>query len=218
MPTIAAVATRAVVFGKRLGTPVLRAVTGTGTSSTTSKAITTPAGVQNGDVMLAMIFVNNTTSVITDPSGWTFIRETSPAGTTRQRTYWKVVDAEPASYTWGLAPSASISGAMGAYRDCDTTSPIDPGHTGATAATGTATATGFTTQRDNTMLVMIASTSGSRNYTASTLTEQYDSAANIGWFDGVQAAAGASGDKTATISSAASSGSQLIGIKPAGSD
>ncbi len=216
MPILPAIATRSAVLGRRLGTPSLRAVTGTAVSSTASKAITTPAGVQNGDVMICVIYIANTTSALTDPAGWTFIRETSPAGTTRQRTYWKVASAEPASYTFGLSPSAAIGGAMGAIIDGHKADPVDPSHTGNTGVSTTSSGTGFTTQYDNTYLIMVSSTSGNRNYTASTLTEDFDDAANLAWFSGLQASKGASGNKTATISSAASWGAQLIGIKPSG--
>lgn len=198
-----------------LGTPTLRAATGTAVTATGTKAISTPAGVQNGDAILAFIYISNTTSVITDPGGFTFIQETQPGGTTRLRSYWRIASSEPGSYNWITAPSASVGGCMTAYSDCHASAPVQAGYTSNTGATATAIATGLTTTNNNTMLVEGASTTGSRTYSASTLAEQYEGS-NLNVFDGLQASAGASGDKSATISSAASWGAQLIALKPSG--
>lgn len=206
-----------------LGTPSFVAKVWAGTNGGTSLAPAVPSGTLDGDIMVAFVSISNTTTVLTDATGWTFLEETLPGATQRIRSYWRRAASEPASYTWSISPSAAFGVAVSSIRDCLASgTPIDGSVTENTGATATATATGITTANNNTMLVMGAHALGTRSYSASTLTECHDTVGEAltgpSTFvaAGIQASAGASGNKDATLSSSSSWGAQLVAIKPRG--
>lgn len=173
-----------------------------------------PTGTLDGHVMTMALHVDRTTSTVTLPSGWTLIDSVTFASQWLN-TYYKVASGEGASYTITSSPSAFLNVAIVTYAGVDTTNPVQT-HTINTNSSTMATALGLTTTNANTPLIMVASTTGTRSYTASSLTERTDDANNLGSFSDVQTAAGASGDKTATISSSATWATQLIALRPTG--
>lgn len=196
------------------------AATSASVSSGTSLTINVPTGTVNPNVMVASIAVRGpSTSTITAPAGWTFVRtDTTTTGITENlATYWKVAENEPASYTWTF--SGSTTGAVGGiltFSGVDNGSVIDV--SGGQTVTGTANQSAFnvaapsiTTTADNTMLVTahaVASsgTSGSAWTPPTGMTEAVDRSSGSGTGGEsiemnhvVKASAGATGIKTATV-------------------
>ncbi|HEX3568636.1 MAG TPA: hypothetical protein VHT70_03075 [Candidatus Saccharimonadales bacterium] len=104
----------------------------TGAAAAGSLAVSLPAGVQVGDVLVAGLSVDGGAAVtITPPAGWTSIRTTS--GTSIQNAvYWRLVDGtEPSSYTWTFDTTRAASAVMGAYSGAY---PFPPPSTAATTA------------------------------------------------------------------------------------
>jgi hypothetical protein len=86
-----------------------------------------PSGVQQGDIMFALLSRLDSALPSSVPSGWTIVDD---GYTTVNRTwalYYKVAGAsEPSSYTWQWAASAKTLVQTVAYRDgFDTSDPID---------------------------------------------------------------------------------------------
>ncbi len=80
--------------------------------------VSRPAGVVNGDVLVARIVTDSTVKSV--PAGWTL----APESTSRVSVYHRLVTnaaAEPASYTWQLSPPRAWTAVMTAV------SGIDPG-------------------------------------------------------------------------------------------
>ncbi|VFU09307.1 conserved exported protein of unknown function [Methylocella tundrae] len=84
--------------------------------------VKTPAGTQNGDLMLAYIATQTTNGAwLTAPSGWTQVTKTFNAIQGAQ-LFWRIAHNEPASYSWsGASYGAAI---IKAYRNVDATAPI----------------------------------------------------------------------------------------------
>ena len=183
-------------------------------NTTVSLSVNKPASTVDGNLMVMVLWVDRTTSAITPPGGWNLIN-TQTFGSTLHNTYYKVASGEGASYSIGSSPSSFMAAGIASFSGTDTVSPLQTSSVN-TNTSGTATGTGITTTNDNTLLVMTSATTGTRNYTASTLTERIDDGASIGLFSDMQTTAGASGNKTATISSSATWAAQLIAFKPSG--
>lgn len=93
-----------------------------GTAS--SLVVNVPAGVQDGDFMLAMGHKNPTSSATLNvPSGWsTFIGPTYANSGITTFIYTRVASSEPASYTWtqsGATPAAIFGVGHFAWRGAD---------------------------------------------------------------------------------------------------
>jgi hypothetical protein len=76
--------------------------------------LSTPGGVQPGDLMVAGLFDRGSPEV-TPPSGWTFIRHDSH-GTIYYRF---ATDSEPASYMWSFSPPKPVVGVIVVYSGVD---------------------------------------------------------------------------------------------------
>ena len=82
-----------------------------------------PAGIQDNDIMIAMIMVGaSTIPAITAPAGWALAGTLTPSGT-RTSIYWKRCSSESGTYTWSHDKSTGpkIMGVITAYRNCITT-------------------------------------------------------------------------------------------------
>lgn len=195
------------------------------TSCTSGLTINKPSGVVVGDVMIMHIGGQN--GSITNPSGWTQIDKGAYAnGNINMATYYRVVDGtEGSSFTITASLNNSCHGVITAFTGVDTTEVIDnagAAHSANSASSGTTiTATGVTTATDNAMLVVSmlkSNAAASNNFsTISGMTESYDfgniyNAVSMDY--GVQGAAGATGNKTSTISSAFWA-AHMVALKPA---
>ncbi|WP_437999352.1 cell wall anchor protein [Sorangium sp. So ce185] len=110
----------------------LSTVTFRSSSTATGKNLTAltlakPAGVAQGDVLLARIAIRNQVgAVIAPPAGWTLLRSDQSASALKSWVLWKVASgAEPASYSFGFDVSAYLAGSIVAFSGADPASPID---------------------------------------------------------------------------------------------
>jgi hypothetical protein len=97
-------------------------------ANSSSAAMTKPAGTAAGDLLLAVITVNDQT--VTAPSGWTLLYNAPSldlgARPWRTLVYWRLAGgSEAATYTWTV-PSATgpMTGTMTCWTGCDQTTPI----------------------------------------------------------------------------------------------
>jgi len=183
----------------------------TADSFVTTLTVNRPAGTLVGDVMIAAIAVRPSTATITAPAGWTLIRRTNQAATNSlaQATYWRLVGAgEPASYTWTLSNThTGAAGGIIALYGVNGAAPVDVENGQVTASGLTVAAPTVTTTRQYDMVVTSHALTSSTTFTPpGGMTEAVDIASEAGGALGItlemnyvgQAAAGASGAKTAT--------------------
>lgn len=206
--------------GGVIGTPTFRAVASTAIGVRSTLTVSKPTGTTDNDLLVAFVPVA-TTDTITAPSGWTLIRDTLfNASGSHVSSYYKVASSEPASWDWTIGASVTCMGVVAAYSQCATSSPLinstsNPNQAGVTNDV----ALSITTSTPNALLVGIYVCSGNRTYTPpGDMTERFDqgNGPSQELTDSVQAAAGASGNKTAVISSAAAACAQLLAFKALG--
>src|SRR5690348_7793153 len=76
-----------------------------------SHAVTLPAGITRGNLVVASVGVGNNTATITGPTGWTQATINQPAGanaTIESSLWWTVVSAAQqgqTSWTWSISGS-----------------------------------------------------------------------------------------------------------------
>ena len=182
-----------------------------------------PAGTAAGDVLLAAVTVRGTPTI--SASGWTQVRRDSRTTTFTQAVFYHVAGAsEPASYTFTFNSSQTAVGTIVAYSGVDTASPIAAQNGRVTSSSATITAPSVTTAVPNTQLVAFFGIVGKTTIgTSSGMTEQTEvvspkaAAAKLtaSLDDQPMAAAGASGDRTATAGVAAHNIGQLVALRPA---
>lgn len=126
------------------------------TSAGTSLVISKPAGVVDGDLMVAIIG-HATQTTITAPAGWTLLNTGDGATNLRSRAYWRTASSEGSSYTWSMGASARNIGVILAYQGPDPTTPV-PDHTVAVYANtgGSAPSTTGLTEEDEAIVISSA--------------------------------------------------------------
>jgi hypothetical protein len=217
---------------------VARTSTATTATSTASGdlAISTPAGIQNDDVLILAIATRTSTEYVTgvdDGSGNSFTRHGhySIAGNANNgiavyKKVWSTGDATSWTIRNSNGSSKGLVGMMMAYSGVDTTTPIEAtGTAGGNGSSGTSsTFAAVTTLTDEAWLVgALAGLIGSDGWVSENTigTERADKS-NAGntptrlsgaLFDGFQAAAGSSGTKTATHTSSVSA-TIMFALKP----
>jgi hypothetical protein len=167
--------------------------------------ISKPTGTAQNDVMIASIAVRPNTVTITPPAGWTLVRRMDSAtGTSNSLAiYRKAAGAsEPASYTWTLSTHTGAAGGIQTFTGVDTTNPINVENGWATAAATTHSTPDVTTTVANTMLVTSHAVANADTWSPPFgMTEAFDILGANEAIEGsyvLQAAAGATGPKTAT--------------------
>ena len=196
------------------GTTSCTAATSTGSSSL---GITKPSAAVAGDVLVAQLTVRST-GAITAPGGWNQVGATAQdaAGPIEQALFWHRVDgSEPGTTTFAWAGgNADASGGIVTYKGVDPFVGFDQGGSaassaasGGTNATGNALGLAVTTSAANEMLQAAYGVANGVTVTQSgaqglvrewTVSSTGGAKVTAGFADGVQAAAGASGNKTAT--------------------
>ena len=191
-----------------------------------SIAMTVPSGVAVGDLLVADVDAAGT-GAITPPAGWTSIF--AGAGfTTYSVVHYRVAtaaDVAGASYTWTLGSTRKAIGRLSAYVGADTTAIGTPATNGANSGT-TITYNGVTTAAATSLVVLGATTlnaSGTISLTppAGTTTRFNIATSGTGSQlrssngDFIQAAAGATGNKTGSISPTNAWGTAMFALKPA---
>ena len=210
--------------------PAGAAVTHVGSSSTAANGATNtatvalPAGVVLGDLLLAQVTQRGATApTITPPAGWTQVTSQTNASTLSMVIYRKVATAaEPASYTWTFSVSDRIAAAVVAFRDVETTTPVNVSASQSNAASTSYTAPSLTPTEAGTMLVAFyVAPNGNGSVTAATgMTAAY-SAGNgagsngqvIGASYAVQSASGASGTKVSGGNASLTSLGALVALR-----
>jgi hypothetical protein len=198
-------------------------------SGTLSLTINKPSGTVEGDVMIASIAVRPDTAAITAPANWTLVRRVDNANPNANSlaVYYKVAGAsEPADYTWTFSTSTGSAGGIQSFSGVDQGNPIDV-ESGQNTASGLTHATpSVITTVTNTMLVTSHAFTSSATWTPpGGMTEVFEvasetvpAAAGIS-IEGnyvIQAAAGATGAKTATAGNDADVGNaHILALKPA---
>ncbi|MBI2764858.1 MAG: hypothetical protein HYX53_02975 [Chloroflexi bacterium] len=174
-------------------------------SANTSLVVNVPAGVQNGDFLVLFVSADTDTATITLPAGWTEIPGSpqTPAGIVTTRCAYRLASSEPASYTVTFSGSSAGTGAvMGAYFDTVSLG-LDSSGGNTFAASTTHTLTGISAAITNEMLVCCYANDSATTYTPPPgMTERVDfqpsTSLTMMLCDVLQAAAGASGNKSAT--------------------
>ncbi len=204
-------------------TNVGSATTGVAGNAVKSITLNVPSGVANGDELIAALTIQNTTPAMTAPGGWTLVTSISNATANGQiRVYRRIASSEPASYTWTTNSNGRLQGVMRAYRNSDTTvTPFGSGQ--ANSSSTVVTAPGQTTTLDRSMLVWVgaeftvdALTSSSYSSPLVEVVDQHlDFAQWQAYAEGLKTdGAGASGDKSGTLNSAAANIAVLVVLTP----
>ena len=184
---------------------------GSGNTFTINK----PAGVSNGNVMIAAINQNGSAPTPTPPAGWILISSNNAFTGTVSYIYYKVAGgAEPTSYVWTFSNGTYPSGVITNFTGTFCSSPIDAY---STVTTSGYTASSVTTSTTNEMLVVVfCSGSGANSWsTPAGMTADYTGAQNCtatAIFHATQAAAGATGTKTGSPGTADTGTAYLIAL------
>jgi hypothetical protein len=198
----------------------------------TSLTINKPAGVVDGDLMVATIVIANSNAgaePITPPAGWTSQLLTTDGGGLKVNTFTKFALSEGASYDFTYA-NADAGGAISAYSGVDSATPMDVAPSGASATSGTTIdAPGLTTVTGGAFLFCAFANEDGAPATwtpPSGMTERAD-ADFRGWSffnlsmehaDELRATAGATGIRTGAVSTTSGPGSiigQSLALRPA---
>ena len=177
----------------------------------TNTTITAPAGITNGDVLVALMTVGAASApTVTPPSGFTEVTTTgwpltidkSDPWQMRVRFFWKVASGESGNYTFTHS-SAYTEAIMYAASGANTTTPVSPNPTSASGDSTTATATGLTTPVDSSLVIWVGSVWNNigpttpPTGTTPTFTEYFDGGSGGIFYSaaGVMTTAGATGNK-----------------------
>lgn len=175
-------------------------------ASHTNITITPPAGIANGDILVAMIVTGALSPPIpSGPTGWTAFGTDIQDGVSGSffvnlRTFWKRASSESGSYTFNHA-TASSAGWIGCYSGCITSgTPLNATSTNTGSNNLTSTGLSITTTAANSMLLWLSNdfADNANNLTPPTgMTERLD-AVVLYTADQLIASAGATGNRTMT--------------------
>ena len=193
-------------------------------SGVLSLTISTPAGTVAGDLMIATIVVRPSSATITAPaSGWTLVRRIDNGASIANSlaVYRRVASAgEPGSHTWTFSSSTGSAGGIASFSGVDTSNPIDVENGQTTASGLTHSTPSVMTNTANTMIVSSHAFASSATWTPPTgMAEAVDvasvvvpNAAGISVEQNyvLQAAAGATGAKSAVANANADVGNAHI--------
>jgi len=190
-------------------------------TATTRVTIPAPAGTTPGDVLVACLALNGSSvSGSGVPAGWTLIAASTGVANPHTFGYYHVAgSAEPTSFTWTLGSSVVNGAGIARYSGVRAASPIDATATkasGASATTGTLP--GLTTATPGAMVVGCMAINSSVVGVSIGSPIGMAQAWDIGGkrhelADGIQAAAGPSGSKTWTFSSAREWAGWLVALR-----
>jgi hypothetical protein len=191
-------------------------------TATASVTVAKPAGTAPGDVLVACLALNGSSvSSSGVPTGWTLIAAATGVANPHAFGYYHVAGStEPTSFTWGLSSSVANGAGIARYSGVRAASPIDATATtasGASATTGTLP--GVTTATSGAMLVgCMAINSGNTSVLIGPpvgMAEAWDIGGKRQELaDHVQGAAGPSGSRTWTFSSAREWAGWLVALRP----
>lgn len=186
-----------------------------------SLAISRPAGLAFGDLLIAQVTVNGTATA-TPPSGWTLIDEIA-SGNTRQRLFHRTASAsEPASYAFSFSSSARAAGTVVAMRGVEVVSPVFAAYSEAGGSSNMPTAGEVAVPKDGSALLAFFGSANGSAVSASAPLATAAAANTLAGPNGVGVAAafqlalplGLSGTRSASASNAAWT-AQMIALRPA---
>lgn len=178
-------------------------------------SVAKPAGVVHYDVMLLIVYLETTGKPIS-VAGWTLLGSRMDLATPgfSVAVFAKVYEGEAGPYIveWEGSAKVGVAAAIAAYSGCKGLPTISSQKASASSST-TVEAPTLTTTSANNMLVFLASQQGSGTWTQpASFTGRVTAGFDIA--DHEQAAAGASGAKTATLSVAAWNAAALVALEP----
>lgn len=137
--------------------PIQLVASTTGTFMSGMASTTTLSGIQSGDFVVAILSENSTTAIPL-ASGWTNIRSGSTISA--QRTAY--IFATGTSVSWSTTSSDSANGSiiLAAFRNVNSTTPIDVTSTSNTATSNSITPASITTTTNNCMILTAMSSGG----------------------------------------------------------
>jgi hypothetical protein len=166
--------------------------------------LASPGGLAAGDLMLACVFADVSAATVAPPTGWTqhASLDGGVAGSFHAAWFFKVAAAsEPSSYVFSVGGNpGSVTAGLVVYRGVDTGNPFDAATNQSFAATDF-TAPSITTTRPNAMLVamFVNGTPGTLALQAPGGMSSAVDVDELGMFDQLQASAGPTGTRTATL-------------------
>ena len=185
--------------------------------------IVKPAGVVEGDLLVAAITTSTTSDTVTPDQTWT-LQETQTNNETYDLTfnvYTRVAtSSEPSTYSFSTS-AAYKAGIIASYSNIDTTTPINVKSSN-TSLSGTTiwTTNDITTTQPNTMLVGIfaGAYSSARTWTPpsgmSEVGDRSSTQTNLMMANVTQTAMGAVGTKTATSTTNANGATAILALNP----
>ncbi len=138
------------IEGGTAGLAVQPAISLVGSNSTTSRTMTVPSGVQNGDLLLAF-YSYWSFSTATPPSGWTLLQSSTSSGSGVETVWYRFAsnNAPGSTFNWTFAGNVPYqAGGMLAYRGVASTAFEDGFCTSAGRGT-TPSLCSFTTTSNN---------------------------------------------------------------------
>jgi hypothetical protein len=187
--------------------------------------------LQTNDVMIAQVVVRNLSTgaiTLTPPSGWSLVRsDASSAGSQAQFIYRRVAgSSEPANYTWTANLTVAFAGGITDFYNVKMSAPVDTsnGQYNATASTGDTAQSVTTTHTRDGLLCFMGSFigEGTANWTLPSgmnkrwVAEGSGANADAAFANQLLSTSGATGTRTATFQTAATSVGALIALAPAG--
>jgi len=219
--------------------PALRGISPVANNSGSILSIVMPSGVMPGDLLIANIAQNATSSGNPTAAGWTLVNGKTLGGSTSRYgavLYKVATPGEAGPYNFTLTGSVPVaSGVIMAFSSVDFTGgPFDTAlgsiYTGNAATTAVGPAAQLTTASPAAQILMLGMAVSTNSATWSnwsttspgTLTELYDvqgsgtgnGATSLGAAWAFKPAAGATGTGSATLSASARNGSILLALRP----
>lgn len=202
--------------------PSLRATATANDTAVTQLTIPVPSGTQNGDgLILALAVRGGSGTTVSTPAGWTLILTQNQSTGVRLAIFRRIAASEPASYTvsW-TGGSFDADGAIYAAQNVDALNLVEASNSQGNAASTSVAAPSITTTSANTLLLFIGAAQGGPTWTPpGGETERADvqsggtNKISLTIAEETLASAGATGTRTATISSSQQSVGALVALR-----
>lgn len=196
---------------------IVHEASATATGSSTAPSVSKPTDTASGDVLVFGIAIASSSAAVTAPSGLTELSNTT--NTIRFITYYRVCDGtEGSSFTWSLNQTTGWAVGCSRFSGCDAT-PSDATASVNTGSDSSAECTSVTTATANAMVVaLVGANRSTLSFTeADGMTEAWEISGNrattLNYV--AQASAGATGDKTISMSNSQAWVGVLWALQPA---
>jgi hypothetical protein len=193
--------------------------------------VSKPAGVVDGDVLVASVVISGDKTIVAGPSGWSLLDSQvtgSATGDCRHAVYYRVASSEGSSYVWDFSGGADCAAAILAYIGASS-SPVDVSASRLmTGSTTDHTAPSVTTSSDTVAVVAYGTNpffNGDTTFTTPsglTIRAEADPGAGttnravLKMFDLVATGASPTGTKVTTLNNSAKGVAFTVGLKPSG--